>query len=620
MKKALVFLTLTACLFAGCSRTETTTTDSAAEQLTEATVILKPTEPDLSDEPGIRLEGSEMEELTNGAVLSFQVGPGAYVGAIPMGRDLLMFTEENGTVLTKLAGENLVPVAQKTLNCTLDPDNPSVRAQEDGVVYYDQNQNSIFVLNERLEEKAELQMPEDLEGIPLLSSDHTLVYYSCDGNVQVLDLKTGISRMLRQTEYKKIMLKGLYSDGTILAMEGEKDSGEKTRILLSAKNGETLYDTTRESSLVIGENNYFLQYSLGSVKQLVYGSADVAPRSLVPAESSYDAVPVPAWDGYLTISRTGDGTMLSYYDLENGYRTACVTLPSGCRPEKFAASGDGTTIYFSDKENPAVLYGWKTAQTPTGEKKDYSGQWHTAENPDVENLKGCAQLAQKLSDSYQVNLKIWQDALLVDSAVAEHQVPAYRRDLKVLENAMARLPEGFLKKLAAGTDSGRLNIALVRSVDGAEQEGGIQYWQDGDAYLILEMGDTLETAFYHGICHMIDNRVFGTSTLFDDWDDLNPRDFSYDNSYEMTAQRDEYLQDDSRAFIDRYSMTFAKEDRARIFETAMMAGKEQFFSTETMQEKLELLCRGIRRAFDMKDLNETLPWEVYLKEPLFQAD
>jgi hypothetical protein len=75
----------------------------------------------------------------------------------------------------------------------------------------------------------------------------------------------------------------------------------------------------------------------------------------------------------------------------------------------------------------------------------------------------------------------------------------------------------------------------------------------------------------------------------------------------------QYLEDENRVFIDMYSMSYPKEDRARIFEYAMMEGNESYFQSDIMQLKLKTLCKGIREAFNLKKYTEPLLWEQYLK-------
>ena len=62
------------------------------------------------------------------------------------------------------------------------------------------------------------------------------------------------------------------------------------------------------------------------------------------------------------------------------------------------------------------------------------------------------------------------------------------------------------------------------------------------------------------------------------------------------------MQPDTRSFVDTYSMSYPKEDRARIFEYAMTAGNEPLFAASPLQYKLKMLCQGIREAFGLKKI------------------
>ena len=63
-------------------------------------------------------------------------------------------------------------------------------------------------------------------------------------------------------------------------------------------------------------------------------------------------------------------------------------------------------------------------------------------------------------------------------------------------------------------------------------------------------------------------------------------------------------------------MSYAREDRARIMEYAMLPGQAHLFQTEAMQAKLRCLSLGLRETFDLELYPEALPWEQYLSEPL----
>lgn len=147
---------------------------------------------------------------------------------------------------------------------------------------------------------------------------------------------------------------------------------------------------------------------------------------------------------------------------------------------------------------------------------------------------------------------------------------------------------------------------------------GIQFMNGTDAYIVLAAGDTSEKALYHELYHVMETHILGNSIALDQWAKLNPVGFEYDYDYLANAQRDgsEFLQPDTRSFVDTYSMSYPKEDRARIFEYAMTAGNEPLFAASPLQYKLKMLCQGIREAFGLKKSTENFPWEQYLNQPM----
>ena len=122
----------------------------------------------------------------------------------------------------------------------------------------------------------------------------------------------------------------------------------------------------------------------------------------------------------------------------------------------------------------------------------------------------------------------------------------------------------------------------------------------------------------HELFHIIDSRVLSTCNTYDDWNKLNPKGFSYDTQYTASdsEERNPYLAPENRYFIDLYSMTYPKEDRARIMEYAMLDGQEYLFQSAPMQAKLRKLCLGIRKAFDLEKEPVAYRWEQYLTTPL----
>ena len=201
----------------------------------------------------------------------------------------------------------------------------------------------------------------------------------------------------------------------------------------------------------------------------------------------------------------------------------------------------------------------------------------------------------------------------------EYQVPVIRKELAVLEEILYLYPENFLKKAAASTTSGYIQIRLVRQIledsTGAELPG-LQYWDDNaNAYLCLAVQESGSApVILRELFHVIDSRVMTLCKAYDDWVQLNPKDFRY--SPEPALHDARWLADAERAFVDTASMYAPREDRARLMACAMMDGNAHIFESETMQKKLRQLCLGIRTAFELKNAPQPLLWEQYLKTPL----
>ena len=112
---------------------------------------------------------------------------------------------------------------------------------------------------------------------------------------------------------------------------------------------------------------------------------------------------------------------------------------------------------------------------------------------------------------------------------------------------------------------------------------------------------------------MVDAYVFAHTVIYDSWDALNPKDFTYTSNYAVPENMDDPMfYGETRAFALPYGMTYAKEDRATLFTAAITADNEALFSSEIMQSKLETMCKAIRKSYSWEDQELTLPWEQYL--------
>ena len=77
-----------------------------------------------------------------------------------------------------------------------------------------------------------------------------------------------------------------------------------------------------------------------------------------------------------------------------------------------------------------------------------------------------------------------------------------------------------------------------------------------------------------------------------------------------------YLEGDTRAFVNAEAMNSISEDRRSIIYNAMVADNAEMFKSPTMQAKLHRICIGIREACDLQKSDKTYLWEQYLTTSL----
>ncbi len=204
--------------------------------------------------------------------------------------------------------------------------------------------------------------------------------------------------------------------------------------------------------------------------------------------------------------------------------------------------------------------------------------------------------------------------------------------LDILEETMARYPDGFFEQLLYGDVRG-LKIALTGGLSSGQGSG---YPVKADGYVTeaggyLEMALSLEDVYYlpsvftHETAHLIDRRL-AYDALYDvtspfseeEWNRYNPEGFSYDGSYdgERRLEKDQW----GEYFLDGYCLTYPTEDRAELMKDAMSlepvwAGAKSVRTSPLLQEKFRYYCACIRSAFDTRGWPETTAWEEALQTP-----
>ncbi len=604
MKKLLLILVLTV-LLAGCAQDEPAQPETTPPITTPVVVA-----------PGLYIPQSDMEQSTQGALRAYAAKE-PVLGLIPLDQELMVATATDDDLvrLRILSGTNGVVRCEAVLEVGASV-TEGFQASARGVCYYSPVAHCLVILDNTLQEQGRVSLPQELQAIPVITRDFSTAYYCTGDQIRALSLDTGVSRLLKQHSCQWQSLMGLAANEGILVCNMTVNNKQQVSFV-STVDGQTLGADPSLLTFSGQGENYFLQRRDGIVMEYLHGSFQGEARVFtLPEESRAFHYPQ---GGHSIVSVTfGDtAARLEAYDLNSGNLYSALDLAGVETAHSFAA--DGETLWFAAWQgDQEVICQWNTLASPAQGQQSYTTQRFTAQAPDRDALSACQQKANEMGQRYGV--KITVDPQLVkqpDSYVltTEHQVRALEQGLIQLETALSRFPEDFFRRMAEDTTSKVLEISLVRQISDDQQ--GLQYWLQADAFIAIALGDDVEQLFYHEACHVLDTFLYSNTRDLDVWNKQNPKGFEYDYSYDLYETHDrKYLEGENRAFIDAYSRTYPKEDRALILEYAMMPGNEAYFESKTMQKKLHLLCFSIRDAYNWKRDSRTFPWEQYLEEPL----
>ena len=605
MKKTIPALLLLCLLFCGCGKVPEETSPSAAPV----------TQPDITAPAGFYNPGDPLENATGGAVRAYPLPISRCLGFSVMGDGILVFSDgDAGTRLTLLTGEPLAPAADKVLDTTIT----FLQTCPDGASFFDEGTKETVLLDESLREITRISAPEGMVGTPLLSEDRQTLYYATPDSICALDLESKLPRTLRQYTGPALSLDGLHLNGTVLKCSHH--DGDRQTLFLSTENGQLLQELEGQHDFVSDGQRYITAFRREEYDHLLFAAAGEEPRALYIPDSPSAAVLLP--DSFAVLCITADDSIrMDYYDLTSGRLASSFTLEVSAIPT--VLDGGSGVLWLLDGN---TLYRWDTAALPTGEDRVYTDLWYPRSNPDLEGIARCQALAQEIGQRHGVEILVWEDVYTLQPwdyrMTEEHLVPLLEASLGELDQQLDHFPEGFFEALSE--DFSGLTVCLVRQMRGntdngsVEQASGLQYWIEDHACIALSTVNASKGSFYHELCHVLDTRIMAHSNAYDQWEALNPSGFAYDYDYAANATRNagEYLRDAERCFIDTYSMSFPKEDRARILEYAMTEGNDHYFQSKTMQNKLRQICIGIREAFGLKKSPDTFLWEQYLQKPL----
>lgn len=579
-------------------------------------------EPEISAPAGLYVPQSAVELNTNGAVRSFRLENGDYFDCAVVGEELiLMHTNEETGVFTLYEGTNLEAVRTINLGANVAPTREQMQINAQGIGYIDMQAKAVVFLNHDFVETGRMYLPQEITGGAWLTPDWKQVYFCTEKGIHAMDLQTGISRLLLEQKAFYQEITGGFGNGEVLRYLLEITEGQKETVLIDAKTGMALQKGEHFNALITQEQQYFLTKMVRGVRQLRFGNGETH-QVLWPAEVNAKPIMLFANHAMVMVESAEQQTSLSYYDLETGRRDCAVTLLGVT--EVWGLQGDGkggVWLFARDAENVQWLYHWDTAKSLVINElmPVYTEPLYSLETPNTEGLAQVAQNAQAVGNKFGIDVLVWQDAASAAPAdqffTAEHMTQIYDYYLPRLEQALSIFPEGMLAQTAE-----KLQIALVKEIAGQPawgtlaQADHVQFYNGNTAVVAVTLTENLERELYHGLYLALETRILSKSSAVYEWFRLNPADFKYDNSYIANLSRTDttYITGWNMHFIDLFSMSYAKEDRATIFEYACMPGNGDYFQTTIMQEKLKRICKGIREAYGLKNVETTFLWEQYL--------
>lgn len=581
------------------------------------------TPPDLSG-TGLHTPGSRTEEAAEGQVTVFPLQADVY-DIRAWGNGILVFSGTDQTRLTLLTGSSLSPAASVTLPELLPAEDPSLQLTDSRFSCFLKASRETLVLDETLQEIGRIPSPEDQLGPPLLSASGDILYYCTEQAILAWELESGRHRLLKEIASPGQQLTGLCLEDSVLLCT-VTDREQVSTLFLSTENGALLGSCAGSAAMIsLGSRYYAL---LPGEEAMIFGSLDEeTPSALFPKDSSAQGSFLPLCHGAVTVSQPEIGPVtVTRYCLSSGTETGTLTLSENLSLRAIAECEDGSVylLCLDPLYQSAYLYRWQEAETAPPDGARYTGTYYSASAPDTAGLERCRSYAESLSAKHGIRILTWKYATALEpwdyDLEPEHRVPILMAELEALDRNLSEYPRTLLEQTAGHFSS--LSICLVRSIVGTPESGsvdsatGIQYTLGPDAYVVLATGEHSRRSLYHELFHAMETHLLGNTPAFDRWDELNPTGFRYDYSYEANRARKAgvYLQHNSRAFVDTYSMSYPKEDRARIMEYAMLPGNRELFAPAAMQRKLKALCEGIRDAFGLKEDPRVFLWEQYLEE------
>lgn len=572
--KRLIALILVLLLLSGCTVQQPAPSTQPTQIQTQPT-----TEPTQPLGPGIYEENSTLEQQTDGAVKMY-IPEGNGCTLFPLGGDLLLYCPGKQTALCLYTGETLRQKATVLLDASVSPEDLGIQVTPEGVSYYDADAQQVVLLDAGLQETGRINLPENALGIPAVDRAQQTVYFCTENEIRALHMETGIAVLLRQETVAGQSISGLFFDGRVLLCDATDGQQNRYLAYINTENGKLMGRDGACWDLDSCGNAFLLTHGQFGPEAL-YGTWDGEVRSFVPRGEDTRIWSALALDGAVAVSRSEDGLILDFYNLESGLRTASVTLTEGTGIRDLAADGGNRCVWLLLEDTDSgkqMLCRWDFELSATADETVYLTPRYTEEYPDVEGISQCQSDAQTLGFANAMEIRIWKDAVTApwEKLQADYRVDNFFQTLDAMEQVLSVLPKGMTAKLASLSDNGVTTVSLVRGA-GETAQSQLQ-WYRGSIYIALETETGSREAFCNALYRAMDTYILNSNSMLDEWNSKDP-----------------------------------VGDRAMFFQYAMSEDMEEYFSQQEAQKKLKQLCKAIRDAFDLKEAEDRFLWEQYLE-------
>lgn len=360
-------------------------------------------------------------------------------------------------------------------------------------------------------------------------------------------------------------------------------------------------------------------------------------------DASYPTLNLSGTPAILTVMTTEtDGTQqMAAYDTDGEFLSSFSLKGIGgtlMLQQTWLDGEDGCFLIIIDPEGHDQLYFWDLTKEVSGESLELTPYGQKTENRGEVLEQSYYDRAAELSEAYGAVIKIadqCETSYSDKTAQQEYDTALIDAAFAVLEETLQAYPEGFFEQLYYGSyRTMEINlmgeIANTEEIEGHTPTAFVQH-ENGKITMVLNIragAEALEQNFYHESSHIIDeviahDALYRETACFSEetWQSLNPESFralnpeygGYYESYEIMPM--EYYQEEfTPYFVIDYGKSFATEDRATIFEAAMMK-KDARLSADgslPLHAKLEYYCKCIRDCFDTTNWPEYTTWEEAL--------